>query len=149
MKDNYAFTITLLYIDLKFNPRLKKKILRSFEKYKENTKALFMRMKLKNKGLEDELEDQNNETGRLKSKLEREQENIDKIPIYIEEIRRVNVGLKTQLEEANRIEDVLKLELEENEKKNQKLEMEIIGLKKKIEKSKAQVMFNEILVILD
>ena len=67
-----------------------------------------MRMKLKNKGLEDELEDLNNEIGRLKSNLAREQEKIDKIPTELEEIRRVNVGLKTQLEEANRIEDVLK-----------------------------------------
>ena len=57
-----------------------------------------MRMKLKNKGLEFELEDQNNEIGRLKSNLAREQEKIDKIPIELEEIRRVNVGLKTQLE---------------------------------------------------
>ena len=57
--------------------------------------------------------------------------------------------MKIQLEEANRIEDVLKLQREENEKKNQKLEMEIVGLKKKFEKSKAQVMFNESLVILD
>ena len=84
MKANNAFASTLLDIDIKFNPRLKKKILRSFEKYKEKTKALFMRMKLKNKGLEDELEDQNNEIGRLKSNLEREQEKIDKIPTEIE-----------------------------------------------------------------
>ena len=34
-----------------------------------------MRMKLKNKGLEDELEDQNNKIGRVKSNLAREQEN--------------------------------------------------------------------------
>ena len=74
MKANNAFTSILLDIDLKFNPRLKKKILRSIEKYKEETKALFMRMKLKNKGLEFELEDQNNEIGRLKSNLAREQE---------------------------------------------------------------------------
>ena len=74
MKANNAFTSTLLDIDLKFNPRLKKKILRSFEKYKEKTKALFMRMQIKNKGLEDELEDQNNEIGRLKYNLAREQE---------------------------------------------------------------------------
>ena len=75
MKANNEFTSTLLDIDLKFNPRLKKKILRSFEKYKEKTKALFMRMKLKNKVLEDELEDQNNEIGRLKSNLASEKEN--------------------------------------------------------------------------
>ena len=62
-----------------------------------------MRMKLKNKGLEDELEDQNNEIGRLKSNLAREEEKNDNIPTELEEIRRVNVGLKTQLEEANRI----------------------------------------------
>ena len=80
MKANNAFTSTLLDIDLKFNPRLKKKILRLFEKYKQNTKSFFMRMKLKNKGLEDELEDQNNEIGRLKSNLSREQEKIDKNP---------------------------------------------------------------------
>ena len=47
LKANNAFTSTFLDIDLKFNPRLKKKILRSFEKYKEKTKAWFMRMKRK------------------------------------------------------------------------------------------------------
>ena len=71
-----------------------------------------MRMKLKKKGFEDELEDQNNEIGRLKSNLAREQEKIDKIHTELEDIRRVNVGLNTRLEEANRIEDVLKLQLE-------------------------------------
>ena len=84
LKANNAFTSTLLDINLKFNPRLEKKILRSFEKYKENAKALFMRIKLKNKGLEYELEYQNNEIGILKSNLSREQENIDKIPTEIE-----------------------------------------------------------------
>ena len=62
---------TFLDIDLKLNPRIKKEILRSFEKYKENTNTLFMRMKPKNKGLEDEIEDQNNEIGIWKSNLER------------------------------------------------------------------------------
>ena len=54
-----------------------------------------MRMKLKNKNMEDELENQNNEIGRLKSKLAREQENIDKIPKEIEVKRRNNIGLRT------------------------------------------------------
>ena len=72
LKANDALTCMLLDIDLKFNPRLKKKILRSFESYKEETKSLFMKMKFKNKNLEDELENQNNEIGRLKSELARE-----------------------------------------------------------------------------
>ena len=42
-------------VDLRFNPRLKNKILRSFEKYKEETKALLMKLKLKNKDLQDKL----------------------------------------------------------------------------------------------
>ena len=38
MKANNALTSTLTNIDLRSNPRLKNKILRSFEKYKEETK---------------------------------------------------------------------------------------------------------------
>ena len=109
LKANDALTCMLLDIDLKFYLRLKKKILRSFESYKEETKPLFMRMKFKNKNLEDELENQNNEIGRLKSELAREQEKIDKIPKELEETRRNNIGLRTQLEEEKRIEEAMKL----------------------------------------
>ena len=62
-----------------------------------------MRMKFKNKNLEDGLENQNNEIGRLKSELANEQGKIDKSPKEIEEIRR------NQLEEAKRIEETMKL----------------------------------------
>ena len=44
LKENNAFTSTLLDIDLRFNPRLKNKMLRSFEKYKEETKSLLMKL---------------------------------------------------------------------------------------------------------
>ena len=42
LKANNAFTSTMSYIDLRSNPRLKNKMLRSFEKYKEETKTLLM-----------------------------------------------------------------------------------------------------------
>ena len=38
LKANNAFTSTLLYIDLRFNPRLKNKILRSFKNKKRRQK---------------------------------------------------------------------------------------------------------------
>ena len=62
-----------------------------------------MRMKLKNKGLEDELEYQNNGIVIMKPNLAREQEKIDKIPKELVETRINNIGLRTQLEEAKRI----------------------------------------------
>ena len=58
LRVNNAFACTLLDVDLKFNPRLKKKSLGSFEKYKKETETLLMRLKLKNKYLQDEMEDQ-------------------------------------------------------------------------------------------
>ena len=42
-----------------------------------------------------------------------------KNPKDLEEIRRVGIGLKTQLEEAKRIEYVMKLQLVEKEKKSE------------------------------
>ena len=108
-----------------------------------------MCMKFKNKDLQNELEDQSHEVGRLKIKLAKEQEEMCKKPKELEETRRVSIGLQTQLEEAKRIEDVMKLQLAEKEKENQRLEMEIVGLRKKIEKSKDHVKFNESSVILD
>ena len=103
MKANNAFTYTLLDVDLKYHPRLKKKILRSFERYKEETKALLMCMKSKNKDLQDELEDQNLEVERLKIKLAKEQEEMCKNPKELEETRGGSIGLKTQLAEDKRI----------------------------------------------
>ena len=44
LKANDALTCTLLDIDIKFNLRIRKNILKSFESYKEEIKALFMRM---------------------------------------------------------------------------------------------------------
>ena len=72
LKANNAFTSTLLDIDLRFNPRLKNKISRSFEKYKEETKALLMKLKLKNKDLQNKLQDQNDEIKELKIGLAKE-----------------------------------------------------------------------------
>ena len=72
LRVNNAFARTLLNVDLKFNPRLKQKILGSFEKYKKETETLLMRLKLKNKDLQDELEDQNDEVRRLKTELAKE-----------------------------------------------------------------------------
>ena len=75
-----------------------------------------MSMKFKNKDLQDELEDQSHEVGRLKIKLAKEQEEMCTNPKELEETRRVSIGLKTQLEEAKRIEDDMKLQLEGKEK---------------------------------
>ena len=108
-----------------------------------------MRMKFKNKNLDDKLENQNNKIGRLKSKLAREQEKIDKSHKELEETWKNNIGLRTQLNENKRIEESMKLHLEEKDKTNQRLEMKIVSLRKKIEKSKAHVKFNESSVILD
>ena len=55
LKANNALTSTLANIDLRFNLRIKNKILRSFEKYKEETPTLLMKLKLKNKDLQDKL----------------------------------------------------------------------------------------------
>ena len=73
-------------------------MLRSFEKYKEETKALLMKLKLKNK----DLHDQNDEIKELKIRLAKEQEEIGVDPKDLEEARWVNTDLKVQLEEANR-----------------------------------------------
>ena len=149
LKANNAFTSTLIDIDLRSNPRLKNKMLRSFEKYKEETKALLMKLKLKNKYLQVKLQDQNDEIKELKIGLAKEKEHIGVDPKDCEEARWVNTDLKVKLEEAKRIEDVMKFQLEEKERENQRLEMEVVGLRKNIEKSKDHVKFNEISVSKD
>ena len=68
--------------------------------------------------MQDELEDQSHEVGRLKIKLAKEQEEMCKNPKQLEETRGVSIGLKTQLEEDKRIENVLKLQPREKEKEN-------------------------------
>ena len=112
LKANNALTSTLTDIDLRSNPRLKNKMLRSFEKYKEETKALLMKLKLKNKYLQVKLQDQNDEIKELKIGLAKEQEEIGVDPKDLEEARWVSTDLKVHVEEANRIEDVMKLQLE-------------------------------------
>ena len=111
LKANNAFTSTLLDIDLRLNRKLKKKILRLFEKYKE-TKALLMKLKLKNK----DLQDQNDEIKELKIALAKEQQEIGVDPKELEEARWANTNLKIQLEESKRREEVLKNHLDEKEK---------------------------------
>ena len=59
LKANNAFSCTLLDVDLKFNPRHKNTILGSFEKYKKEIDTFLMRLKLKRKDLQDEVEDKN------------------------------------------------------------------------------------------
>ena len=59
-------------------------MLRSFEKYKEETKALLMKLKLKNKDLQDKLQDQNDEIKELKIGLAKEQEEIGVDPKDLE-----------------------------------------------------------------
>ena len=66
----------------------------------------------------------------------------------LEEIRKENVELYTQLEEAKRIEEVLKDKFDEEEQ-YQKLEMELVGLRKTSEKSNACVKFRNNSIILD
>ena len=135
-KDNDALTCTLFDIDLKLNLRLKKNILRSFESYKEETKSLFMKMKFKNKNLEDELENQNNEIGRLKSELAREQENIDKSPKELEDTRRNNIGLRTQHEEAKIIEEAMKLQWRKKRRQIRGLKWNLLVLERKLRSQK-------------
>ena len=108
-----------------------------------------MRLKLKNKDLQDELEDQNDEVRRLKTKLAKEQGESGKDPKELEATRKTNIDLKTQLEETKRVEEIMKLQLEEKEKTNQKLEMEVVSLRKKIEKSNNHAKFNCSSGILD
>ena len=98
LKANNALTSTLIDIDLRSNPRLKNKMMRSFEKYKEETKALLMKLKLKNK----DLQDQNDEIKELKIGLANEQEENGVDPKDLEEERWVNADIKVQLEEAKR-----------------------------------------------
>ena len=94
LKANNAFTSTLTDIDLRSNPRLKNKMLRSFEKYKEETKALLMKLKLMNKDLQDKLHDQNDEIKELKIGLAKEKEEIGVDPKELEEARWANTDLK-------------------------------------------------------
>ena len=89
LRVNNTFARTLLDVDLKFNPRLKKKILGSFEKYKKETETLLMRLKLKNKDLQDELEDQNDEVRRLTIELAKERGESGKDPKELEVTRQI------------------------------------------------------------
>ena len=93
-------------------------MLRPFEKYKEETKALLTKLRLKNKDLQGKLQDQNDEIKKLKTGLAKEQEEIDVDTKELEESRWANTDLKIQLEKAKIIEDVMKLQLEEKEKEN-------------------------------
>ena len=112
LKSNNALTRSLTDIDLRSNPRLKNKMMRSFEKYKEEKKYLLMKLKLKKKDLQGKLQDQNDEIKELNIGLAKEKEDIGV------EARWDNTDLKIHLEEAKRIEDVMKLQMEEKEKEN-------------------------------
>ena len=56
-------------IDLKYNLRIKKKILGSFEKYQKKTMDLLKKLNHKKTSLQDELEDKEYEIERLSTKL--------------------------------------------------------------------------------
>ena len=91
----------------------------------------------KERELQDQLEDKDDEIERLKPKLisqAKEQEELGENSGEIEETREANVNLKTQLEEAKRIEEALKKQFDEKDKSCQNLEMEVVYLKKKVEK---------------
>ena len=56
-------------IDLKYNLRLNRKILRSFENYQKKTKDLLKKLNHKRTSLQVELEDKEDESERLNTKL--------------------------------------------------------------------------------
>ena len=76
LKANNALTSILTDIDLRSNPRLKNKMLRSFEKYKEETKSLLMKLRLKKKYLQVNMQDQNDGIKELKIGLAKEKEEL-------------------------------------------------------------------------
>ena len=57
--------------------------------------------------------------------------------------------MKTRLEEAKRIEEILKSQLEEKEETIQNLDMEVVGLKKKGKKNEALAKFHDSSIVLD
>ena len=130
LKANNAFTSILSDIDLRFNPRLKNKMMRSLEKYKDETKALLMKLKLKNKDLKFKLQDQNDEIKQLKIGLAKEQEEIGVEAIW------ANIDLTIQLEEAKRIQYVMTLLLEEKKKKIRGLKWKLLVLERKLRSQK-------------
>ena len=79
-------------IDLKYNLRLKKKILGSFEKYHENSMDLLKKLNLIKESLHVELEDKNDEIERLKINLIIQGDSI-KYQEKIQEIIRDNIML--------------------------------------------------------
>ena len=135
-------------IDLKYNLRLKKNILGSFEKYHESSVDLLKKLGFKKKSLQDDIEDKNDEVERLNINIISQGES-SKDHEELEETRRDNVDLKIQLEEAKMMKDVLKNQLDEREKTCEHLEMEVVDLRKKNEKSSAYVKFNNNSTILD
>ena len=94
LKANNALTSTLTEIDLRSNPRLKNKMMRSFEKYKEDTKSFLLKLQLKNKDLQVKLQDQNDDIKELNIGLEKEQEEIGVDSKDLEEETWVNSDLK-------------------------------------------------------
>ena len=57
--------------------------------------------------------------------------------------------MKTQLEEAKRTEEILKSQLAEKEETVQKLELEVVGLRKKGKKNEALVKLQDSWIVLD
>ena len=109
-------------------------------------KVLLVKLKNKDKELQDRIKDKDVEVEQLNIELISQKEEPED---PAEELREVNHDLKTQLEEAKRIEENLKIQLEEKEETIQKLEMEAVGLRKKGEKNNAFVKFKDSLVVID
>ena len=107
LEDSKKNSLSFIFrkIDFRYDSSLKRNILESIEEYHEKFIDLSKNLNLKVTSLQDELEDKNNEIERLKSNLISQEVVVSK---ELEESRKDNVDLKTQIEEAKRMEEVLK-----------------------------------------
>ena len=83
-------------IDLRYNLRLKRNILGSFEKYHESSVDLLKKLGFKKKSLQYDIEEKNDEVERLNINIISQGES-SKDHEELEETRRDNVDLKIQL----------------------------------------------------
>ena len=120
-KTTHEIHLTLLNIDLRANwflnivnmnqsdfTKFKKKILDSLNEYQHKTmtmKVFLVKFKNKDKELRDQMKDKDVEVEQLKTEMIIQKEE----PKELEETRKVNHDLKTQLGKAKRIEENLKI----------------------------------------
>ena len=94
--------------------RFKRRILDSLNEYQQKTmtvRVLLVKLKHKDKELQDQLKDKNVEVEQLKTEFisqKEEQEELGEDSEELEETRKANHDSRTHLEEAKRIEEILK-----------------------------------------